>query len=176
MKLEIRFGGFGGQGVILASVLLGKAVILEGKNAIQNEVYGPEKRGSLLRSDIIISDGEEINYAIINKADVLVAFSEKAIEDNEANIKVQGTIIIDSQVVNPKILTRNDIILQDIPALDLAEKIGNKLVYNVIFLGYLCKLKKIVQLESLYAVLEKTVKRKYFEINKKGIEEGYNYH
>ncbi|MHA1797986.1 MAG: 2-oxoacid:acceptor oxidoreductase family protein, partial [Candidatus Helarchaeota archaeon] len=79
MKLEIRFSGFGGQGVILASVILGKAAILEGKNAVQTQAYGPEKRGSLLRSDIIITENEEINYATIEKADVLVAMSEKAL-------------------------------------------------------------------------------------------------
>ena len=175
MRLEIRFSGFGGQGVILASVLLGKAAILEGKNAVQNEVYGPEKRGSLLRSDIIITEEEEINYAIIDKADILLCFSEMALEENKNYIKPKGILIFDPDIINPKNIDRKDINLRSIPALKIAEMIGNKLSYNVIFLGYLCKITKIVNPESLFKVLEKTVKKKYFEINKKGIEEGFNY-
>ena len=175
MKLEIRFSGFGGQGVILASVLLGKAAILEGKNAVQNEVYGPEKRGSLLRSDIIITDKEEINFATINKADVLIVFSDKALEENINHIKSMGMLIFDPNMVNPKNIARNDLDIKGIPAIVIAEKIGNKLVYNMIFLGYLSKIKNIVKIESLFSVLEKTVKKKYFEVNKMGIEEGYNY-
>ena len=113
MRLEIRFSGFGGQGVILASVLLGKAAILEGKNAVQNEVYGPEKRGSLLRSDITITEGEEINYATINKADVLLCFSEKALEENINNMKPNGILIFDPNMINPININRKEFSSKD---------------------------------------------------------------
>lgn len=174
MRLEIRFAGFGGQGVILASVILGKSAIFEGKEAVQNEVYGPEKRGSLLRSDIIITDGEKIHDSVIKKADILVAMSERALEVHKNDIKKEGMILIDSKMISNKELL-HDLKILEIPARKIADDLGNPLVYNMVILGYLCKLKNIVKLESLFNVLEKSVKKKYLEINKRAIQEGYNF-
>jgi len=174
MRLEIRFAGFGGQGVILASVILGKTVIFEGKEAIQNEVYGPEKRGSLLRSDIIITDGAKIHHSVIDKADILVVMSESALEAHKNNIKKEGLVIIDSQMIKNRELLKG-LNVVEIPAREIAEKVGSSLTTNMVILGYLCKLKNIVKLESLLGVLETSVKKKYVELNKKAIEEGYNF-
>ncbi|MHA1785279.1 MAG: 2-oxoacid:acceptor oxidoreductase family protein, partial [Candidatus Helarchaeota archaeon] len=132
MKLEIRFSGFGGQGVILSSVILGKAAILEGKNVVQTQAYGPEKRGSLLRSDIIITENEEINYATIEKADVLVAMSEKALEKHQHDVKTNGMIIFDTQMIRNKELLDENFNLKGIPALHIADMIKNKLAFNII--------------------------------------------
>ena len=174
MRLEIRFAGFGGQGVILASVILGKTVIFEGKEAVQNEAYGPEKRGSLLRSDIIITDGARIHHSVIDKADVLVVMSESALEAHKDNLKDDGMVLIDSAMIKNKDLLKGLKIIE-IPARKIAEKVGSALSTNMVILGYLCKLKNIVKLESLLTVLETSVKKKYVEVNKKAMEEGYNY-
>jgi len=174
MRLEIRFSGFGGQGVILASVILGKTVILEGKEAIQNEAYGPEKRGSLLRSDIIITDGAKIHHSVIDKADILVAMSESALKAHKDNIKKDGMVLIDSQMIKNKELLK-ELNVIEIPARKIAEEVGSSLATNMVMLGYLCKLKSIVKLESLLSVLETSVKKKYVELNKKAMKEGYNF-
>ena len=79
MRTEIRIAGFGGQGIILAGVILGEGAINDGKNAVKTQSYGPESRGGADRSEVIIAD-EEIDYPSVIEADYLVVLSQPAYE------------------------------------------------------------------------------------------------
>ena len=94
-KTEIRIGGSGGQGVVLAAQILGKAAILDGKNALQTQAYGAEARGSLAKSEVIISD-DKIGFPAVRKCDILVAMNQEALNTFLKDLKENGTLIVDS--------------------------------------------------------------------------------
>ena len=96
MKTEIRLAGTGGQGVILASVILAEAAgVHEGRHVVQTQSYGPEARGGASRADVIIAD-EPILYPKSRRLDVLVCLSQQAADKYFEDLKVHGMAIIDS--------------------------------------------------------------------------------
>ena len=79
MRTEIRIGGFGGQGVILAGIILGKAASLfDEKEAVQTQSYGPEARGGASKCEVVISDSE-VDYPKVQSPDILIAMSNEAL-------------------------------------------------------------------------------------------------
>ena len=91
-KTEIRIGGSGGQGVVLAAQILGKAAILDGKNALQTQAYGAEARGSLSKSEVIVSDGK-IGFPAVRRPDILIAMNQEALDKLLKDLKDDGTLI-----------------------------------------------------------------------------------
>lgn len=98
MNVNIRFSGFGGQGIILSGVIYGQAAVLEGKNAIQTQSYGSESRGGACKSDVTISD-EEIYELESPQVDVLVAMSQQAYQKYLSTLRDGGILIIDKDLV-----------------------------------------------------------------------------
>ena len=94
-RLEIRLAGMGGQGMILAGVLLADAAIRDGKNAVQTQSYGPEARGGASRSEVIISS-DEIDYPEVIQADVVLCMSQHACDKYAHPLKLDGLLIVDS--------------------------------------------------------------------------------
>jgi 2-oxoglutarate ferredoxin oxidoreductase subunit gamma len=85
-RIEIRLGGSGGQGLILGGIILAEAAILDGKNAIQAQSYGPEARGGASKAEVIIADGE-IAFPKVQNADVLLALTQKACDKYLSSLK-----------------------------------------------------------------------------------------
>ena len=95
MRTEIRIGGFGGQGVILAGIILGKAASIFDKNeAVQTQSYGPEARGGASKCEVVISD-TEVDYPKVQSPDILVAMSNEALMKYIVDLKDGGTLIVD---------------------------------------------------------------------------------
>ena len=95
MRTEIRIGGFGGQGVILAGIILGKAASIFDKNeAVQTQSYGPEARGGASKCEVVIGDSE-IDYPKVQSPDILVAMSNEALIKYIVDLKDEGTLIVD---------------------------------------------------------------------------------
>src|SRR4030042_287432 len=94
-KTEIRIGGSGGQGIVLAAQILGKAAILDGKNVLQTQAYGAEARGSLAKSEVIISDGK-IGFPAVRKCDILVAMNQESLNTLIKDLKEDGILIVDT--------------------------------------------------------------------------------
>ncbi|RLI42851.1 2-oxoacid:ferredoxin oxidoreductase subunit gamma, partial [Candidatus Bathyarchaeota archaeon] len=107
MKVEVRISGLGGQGVILAGQILGRAAVHDGKNAVQTQSYGAEARGSAAKSEVIISD-DKIGFPVVRKCDILVAMSQEAVEKNVKDLKEDGILVVDSLMVKnvPKVKAR----------------------------------------------------------------------
>ena len=95
MRVEIRIAGLGGQGVVLAGQILGKAAIFEGFNAVQTQSYGAEARGSAAKSEVIIAD-DRIWYPYVRKCDILIALSQEALNKYIKDLKENGMLIVDS--------------------------------------------------------------------------------
>jgi len=99
-KVEIRLTGIGGQGVVLSSVILGRAASVYDKiNAVQTQTYGSDMRGGDVCTEVIISD-QKIIYPIVNYPDILVVLAQKAFDQHLGDLKNDGILITDANLVN----------------------------------------------------------------------------
>lgn len=143
---QIRFGGVGGQGIVLAGLLLGKAAALfDGKEAVCTQTHGPEARGGASRSDVIISD-TRVDYPFVTEADVLVVFFQEAYVRFRSVLKPGGTLIVDTGLVQP---FDDEEKVCGLPATKIADDLGSRLVTNVVMLGYLIGTTGVVSRHSV---------------------------
>ena len=169
-RIEIRISGLGGQGVVLAGQVLGKAAVYSGKNAVQTQSYGAEARGSAAKSEVIMSDGK-IGFPMVRKCDILIAMSQEAVEKNVKDLKEGGLFLIDSTTVRsvPKIKAR----IFKIPATETSKKVfGEKLYANMIMLGALVKITGMVNEESMERVISDTFREKFVSMNIEAYKKG----
>ncbi len=171
MKLEIVIAGFGGQGIIKAGLIVGSAASLfTGLNACFARSYGPEARGGACKAEVIISD-EEIDYPKIENPDVLVAMSQEGYEKYVEKVKEKGLIILDPDLVEPFKPGR----VYKVPATRIAEKLGKKIVANVVMIGVLTLLIKVLKPEDVENSLVRNVPPGTEKLNLKAFREGYEY-
>ena len=167
--MNIRLAGFGGQGVVMAAYVLGRAGILDGRNALQTQSYGSESRGGACKSDVIISDGEILELAP-STLDVLVVMSQPALDKYLPNLKKDGLLIYDSDLVRPGTAGARSF---GLPATQIAHQtFGRDVVANVIMLGCLAGLSGVVSPDSLRRAISESVPPKTVDMNLKAFEEG----
>lgn len=170
-KYEIRFGGFGGQGVVLAGVILAKAAsIEEGKNAVQTQLYGPDSRGGAAKSEVVISE-EKIDYPKVDKTDLLVLMSQEAAEKYGSEIKDNSIIIYDADLVQLNL--SGSFTPYPVRATKIATDMGNKIAANMVMLGAVSAATNIVSLESLLKIIEASVPAYAKELNMNAAREGF---
>jgi 2-oxoglutarate ferredoxin oxidoreductase subunit gamma len=150
MRHEVRFSGFGGQGIILAAVILGRAAALyDGKHAVQTQVYGPEARGGASMSAVIIDD-EPILYPEVSVPDIYVIMSQEGFERYGAKAPKEAVMLIDPDMVEG----RPECTFHGIPATSEARTIlGKVIVANIVMLGAVVAVTGIVS----DAAIEKAV-------------------
>lgn len=171
---EIRFSGFGGQGIIRQGLILGKALSLyDNKFATMTQSFGPEARGSACSSQVVVSE-ERVLYPYVTKPEVLVAMSQEAYEKYEPELREGGILIIDTDLVRLKPTKRN-IKIYGIPSTRFAEEIGNRIYANLVMLGFFTAITKIVTPEAIKKALPGLVPSRYIDINIKAFDRGYNY-
>jgi 2-oxoglutarate ferredoxin oxidoreductase subunit gamma len=171
-RIEIRLGGSGGQGLILGGIILAEAAILDGKNAIQAQSYGPEARGGASKAEVIIADGE-IAFPKVQNADVLLALTQKACDKYLSSLKMNGLLILDDSIdINP--ITFENYQVVRIPIISTAvEKLQKVMVANIIAMGAIRELTDAVTRESLQKAVMNRVPPGTEELNKKALEAGY---
>lgn len=153
MRKEIRIAGFGGQGVILAGIVIGKAAALyDGIHAVQTQSYGPEARGGASRTELVISD-EEIDYTKVHNPDIFVAMSHEALVAYLDGLKEGGILIIDQDMVNEdeisSFVKEHHIQVYHAPATRTAdEKVGLRIVANIVMIGAITGFTKVISEES----------------------------
>lgn len=134
-RMEIRIAGIGGQGAVLAGQILGRAAMYEGNHVVQTQSYGAEARGSAAKSEIIISD-QKIGFPIVRHCDILVAMDQTALDQHLKELKKNGILIIDEDLV--KNVSEAEFTLFKIRATKAAEDEFRSRVYtNVVMLGAL---------------------------------------
>ena len=168
-RVEIVIGGYGGQGVVLMGQILGKAAAFDGKNAVQLGSYGAEVRGTFTKSEVIISD-DRINYPAVRKCDVVVAMSQEALDRLLPYLKDDGVLIVDSNVERiPNVRAKTYVV----PATKTAREVfGKDLMANMIILGALVKITRIVSEESVEKSIEESVPKGMLEDNIKAFKMG----
>jgi len=173
-KVEIRLTGLGGQGVVLASVILGRAASVYDKiNAVQTQTYGSDMRGGDVCTEVIISE-EKIIYPVINNPNILVTLAQKAYDDNFNDLKSDGIIITDSDLVDVSSLKEGIIHYHGSFNKIAIEELKKKAVANMIMLGYLQEKTKIVTFNALEKAVADLVPPRTFELNLKAINRGVN--
>lgn len=170
-RTEIRFAGFGGQGVVLAGVLLGTAAsVTDGRRAVQTQSYGAAARGGGARSEVVVSD-DPITYPRVTHPDIMVAMSEEAMKKYGPDMRPGGLLIIDSDLV--KDVNREDVRLVGLPASNLAtQELGRTIVANLVMLGALVAKTGIVSVRGMEAAIRDNVPPKTIELNLKAFHKG----
>ena len=175
-RYEIRLSGSGGQGLVLAGIILAEAAgIYEGKNVVQTVSYGPAARGGTSRADVVVSD-QEIDYPKAMGVDILLAMTQMASDESISDLKPSGVLVVDSQLVSQVTYPR----LVKIPFTQIArEKCGREQMANIVALGALCKLipaipegAGVVTPESMEAAVMARIPKGTEKLNKLAFEEG----
>ena len=169
---QIRIGGVGGQGIVLASKLLGVAASLyDNKEAVCTQAYGPEARGGAARSDVVISD-DPVDYPFVTEADVLAVLFPEAYSKFRPMLKPGGTLIVDSGLV--KVADDEENVIR-IPATKIADEVGNRLARNVVILGYLIGATGVVSRDAMVQAISKSMKEKIVELNIRALDAGIEF-
>ncbi len=168
---EIRFAGFGGQGIIRSGIILGKAVSIYDNNfATMNQSFGPEARGGACSSTLLVSE-TKIFYPYVTKTNFFIAMSDEAYQKFKNELRKDGVLIFDSDLVKPT--GRNKTF--PIPAIKFAEELGNRIFANVVILGFVTAITNIVSVEAMKKAIPESVPERFAEINLKAFDKGYEY-
>jgi 2-oxoglutarate ferredoxin oxidoreductase subunit gamma len=171
---EIRFAGFGGQGIIRSGLIIGQAAsIHDDRFATMNQSFGPEARGGACSAQVIISD-QQVLYPYLTVPHILVAMSQEAYTKYEPELGDEGLLIIDEDLVKPKAL-RGKIRLYGIPATRFAEELGNRIIANVVMLGFFTAISGAVSVEAMKKALPAMVPRRVLELNLRAFDKGYQH-
>lgn len=173
---EIIITGFGGQGIILAGNILGKAATLfEKNNATLIQSYGPEARGGACAAQVVIST-DTIEYPYVENPHILVCMSQEGFDINVPNLIDGGDLFTDSGLVtiDPK-TTPKDINIYSIPATGFAEEMGVKMMANIIMLSFTVAITQLISRDALRKAVASSVPKGTEDKNLSGMEKGFQY-
>lgn len=168
-RFEIRLAGEGGQGLILAGLILSEAAtVYDGKKATQIQSYGPEARGGASRSEVVISNGD-IDMPKVISADLLLAMSQEACDKYFRETKADSILLVDSGQVTRVPTTR----ALRLPITGIAESVtGRRITANIVALGIIVGLTSVVTRDSIRQAVIARTPRGTEEINIKALEAG----
>lgn len=178
MRKEIRICGFGGQGIILAGIILGKAASLfDGNEAVQTQSYGPEARGGASKCEVVI-DNKLIEYPKVQSPDVLVAMSDEALLKYIDDLRDEGILIVDPGTTDVEevrdFIDEHNIKVYEAPATMTAiEDIGLKIVANIVMVGAITKITEVISKDAAIKAIEASVPKGTEEKNIAAFEAGY---
>ncbi len=168
--MEFRLSGSGGQGLILAGIILAEAAIADGKEAVQSQSYGPEARGGSSKSEVIISD-KTIYYPKVEKPDFLLAMTQEALVKYSVDLNQDSILVVDSTTI--KEVPAKFKKVYSIPITQMAkEKLGRDLFANIIALGAVAKITNAVSFKALEEAVLARVPKGTEQINKQALELG----
>lgn len=171
MRKQLRLSGSGGQGVITAAIIFAEAAVAEGKQAVQSQSYGPEARGGASKSEVIVDD-EKIFHPHVKNPDFVLAMTQKAADKYFSDMNPDGVLILDDDLVPTSPNFKNII---RVPITKLAvEKIGKSLFANIVALGVLVKVTKIVNLETIKKAVANRVPPHTVEQNMAALQIGFD--
>jgi len=174
MRVEIRFAGFGGQGIIKSGIIVAAAACIHsGKNAVQTQSYGPESRGGACKSEVVISD-EEIDFPKVVEPDVLVVMSQHAYNEYAENVKNGGILIMDPDMIPHEKDLKNVKVFR-IPASKIAEELGRKIVANIVMLGAFVSITNLLNENAVKESIKANIPEGTEKLNLTAFEKGYEY-
>jgi 2-oxoglutarate ferredoxin oxidoreductase subunit gamma len=174
MLTEIRIAGFGGQGVILAAAVIGKATaIFEGGHATMTQSFGPEARGGSSSAQVILSS-EPILYPYITHPDILVVMSQEAYSRFSPELKPGGILITEQELVRVDRFPAG-VRAYGVPATRLAEELGRKVVLNIVMVGFYAAVTNLAAPDSLRQAVADSVPPAMQNLNLQAFDKGFAY-
>jgi len=173
MYLEVIIAGFGGQGVMLMGETICEAATSMGINATFFPSYGPEMRGGTANCNVIVSD-KPIASPVLATSQNIIVMNKPSLDKFESKVKEKGFLFVNSSLIDREV-SRDDIEVIKVPANEIAEKIGNTVVANMVMLGAFIEKTKVIPIDKVKFVVEKFLsekKKELIEINFKALEEG----
>ena len=171
---EIRVAGFGGQGVILAAMIIGKAAsIFEDGFATLTQSFGPEARGSACSAQVILSK-EPILYPYITQPDILIAMSQDSCVKFAPEMKPTGSLLVEEDLVRISNLPAG-VKLAGVPATRLAEEIGRRLVLNIVMVGFFGAVTRLITPEALRKAVADSVPPGTEDMNLRAFDRGFEH-
>jgi len=173
-SVGVRLAGFGGQGIVLAGMILGKAVTLyEGANAVMTQSYGPEARGGACSADVVISENR-INYPRVSTPDILVLMSEEAARTYGSNTSDRALIVINENLVKT-VPAEDKLKILRVPATGIAEQLGRVIVANIVMLGFITAVSEIVSFQSMKQAVLDSIPKGTESLNLSALQAGYDH-
>ena len=171
---EIRIAGFGGQGVILSAIVLGKAAsIYQGEYATMTQNFGPEARGGACSAQLMLSN-EPVLYPYVTQPDVMVIMSQEAYVKFAPELKEGGMLVIERDLVRVSDLPKQTKIYS-VPATRLAEELGKRMVLNIVMVGFFAAITRLLKPEAVRQAVAESVPASFRELNLKAFDKGYEY-
>ena len=175
-RRELRFSGFGGQGVITMAHVLGHAVSLHADMAAtMTEAYGPEKTGGFSRADLVVAD-DEIGYPNVVEPGLFVAFSQEAFERDFESVADDGVVLVERDLIDPSSVLElwdgTAIELLTVPAVETADELGNRVVANIVMLGATVEATDFVPAETVREAIRDIVPDGTEALNERAFDRG----
>ena len=171
---EIRLSGFGGQGVILSAIVIGKAgCIYENGYSTMTQAFGPEARGGACSAQVILSN-EPILYPYVTQPDILVTMSQEAYSLFAPQLKDDGILIIEQDLVRIDKLPAG-VRVYSLPATRLAEELGKRMVMNIVMVGFFGAVTELLNPDALRQAIADSVPEAFRELNLKAFDKGFEY-
>ena len=171
---EIRIAGFGGQGVILSAIVLGKAAsIYQNGFATMTQNFGPEARGGACSAQLVLSD-TPVLYPYVTRPDMLVVMSQEAYSRFVPELKDGGTLIVEQDLVRVDDL-KGDIKVYSVPATRMAEELGKRMVLNSVMVGFFTAVTARLEPDAVRKAVADSVPASFRDLNLKAFEKGFEY-
>jgi 2-oxoglutarate ferredoxin oxidoreductase subunit gamma len=171
MYKQITITGFGGQGVVLAGKILGQAAaIVDHRESTLVQSYGPESRGGACSAQVTIADGP-IYFPYIQNPDILVCLSQSGYDKQYPTLKADGMLIVEQDLVKPTVERDHFAI----PCTRFAEELGNKMMANIIMIGFLTAVTEAVSMDAARDTVAKSVPKATVQTNLKAFERGWEF-
>ena len=171
---EIRISGFGGQGVILSAIVIGKAGCIFDKGySTMTQAFGPEARGGACSAQVILSN-EPILYPYVTRPDILVTMSQEAYSLFSPQLKEDGILVIEQDLVRVDKLPAG-VRVYGVPATRLAEELGKRMVLNIVMVGFFAAVTDVLEPQSIRDAVGDSVPPAFRELNLKAFDKGFEY-
>jgi len=171
---EVRIAGFGGQGVILSALVLGRAAsIHQGEFATMTQSFGPEARGGACSAQLVLSD-KPVLYPYVTHPDVLVVMSQEAYTKFAPELKDGGTLLVERDLVRVTDLPRHTRVYS-VPATRLAEELGKRMVLNIVMVGFFAAITRLLEPDAVRKAVADSVPSSFRDLNLKAFDKGYEY-
>ena len=178
MKTEIIVAGYGGQGVLLLGQLCANSALEDGKKVTWIPSYGAEMRGGTANCAVVISD-KRVGSPLVNNPDILVAMNVKSLEKFGPKVKIGGTILMNSSLVESR-TTQLEAVCYEVPAIEAADELGDARIANSVMLGALTAISNIIKIETVKTIVNEFFLDKYpsrpdiADVNRRALEKGFS--
>jgi 2-oxoglutarate ferredoxin oxidoreductase subunit gamma len=170
--VEIKIGGLGGQGVILAGMIIGRAAALfDGKNSTLTQAFGPEARGSACSAQVVV-DAQPILYPYVHRPHILVTMSQDAFNKFSPELREDGLLLVEEDLVKPAGLPAG-VRVFGVPATRIAEELGRKMVLNIVMVGFFAAVARLLDPDAVRKAVCDSVPRGTEDLNLRAFDRGF---